>query len=497
MALAGSVIERTATPGLAVDRYAVDRNAHPHSVQFYESDAALLDELERYVGDALAEGDSAVVVATPEHRSALAERLRSRVLDVAGAARQGRYLALDASETLAAIVRNGWPDAARFFDLIGGVLARARAAAGSKQRHVAVYGELVALLAGQGNDEAAIRLEELWNELQRTHAFSLHCGYPMSTFDRELYQGILERICASHSRVTPAESFTSLVGADQRGSAIVRLQQKARALEAEIQARKRVERMLHQQEEALRERNRELSAALAARDEFLSVAAHELKTPVTSLRIFAQLLLRDARRGQWSAPERVERALKAIESQTGKMGQLVERLLDTTQIEAGRLRIDPVPIDLVPFVGAIVARQELSADHALIFEAPEHLEAVVDPIRFEQVVTNLLDNAVKFSPNGGPVTVELGRTEDGGVRLSVTDRGVGIPPDQRAAVFDRLHQAHGERHLSGLGLGLYVTREIVESHGGCVRIEESAQPGTRFVVELPPAAADAQSQSVA
>ena len=115
-------------------------------------------------------------------------------------------------------------------------------------------------------------------------------------------------------------------------------------------------------------------------------------------------------------------------------------------------------------------------------------EATVDPLRFEQVITNLLDNAVKFSPDGGRVTVGLGYDDDGGIRLSVTDEGVGIPPEQREAVFERFHQAHGAQHLSGLGLGLYITREIATLHGGCVWIEQPAHRGTRVVVALPPAA---------
>jgi signal transduction histidine kinase len=110
---------------------------------------------------------------------------------------------------------------------------------------------------------------------------------------------------------------------------------------------------------------------------------------------------------------------------------------------------------------------------------------MVDPLRFEQVVTNLLDNAVKFSPAGGTVTVGLGRLDDGSVQLTVTDQGIGIPADQREAVFERFYQAHGEGHLSGFGLGLHVAREIVGRHGGSIRAEQPAHRGARLVVTLP------------
>ncbi|HEY8884381.1 MAG TPA: ATP-binding protein, partial [Chloroflexota bacterium] len=115
----------------------------------------------------------------------------------------------------------------------------------------------------------------------------------------------------------------------------------------------------------------------------------------------------------------------------------------------------------------------------------EQVEARVDPIRFEQVITNLLNNAVKFSPKGGVVLVDLRRTEDNQARLSVTDQGIGIPAEERDLVFDRFQQANGVRHLSGLGLGLYITREIVELHHGSIWIEQPNHPGTRFVVTVP------------
>jgi signal transduction histidine kinase len=288
----------------------------------------------------------------------------------------------------------------------------------------------------------------------------------------------------------PGESYTSLIDEDQRRREIALLQQKARVLATEVAERRRVE-------EQLRDRNRELSAALAARDEFLSVAAHELKTPLTSLRAFSQLLLRDARRGRGIAPERLEVALAAIELQTGNLNRLLSRLLDATQIEAGRLRVDPVRTDLAALIRSLVERQHLSLDHRVVVEGPEHLSVELDPVGFEQVVASLLENAVRFSPRGGTVTVAFGRDEDGAVWLSVTDEGVGVPADQREAVFHRFHQAHGEPHLSGLGLGLYVAQAIVGLHGGTVHIEESDRSGARFIISLPPSTADRQVASVA
>ncbi|HEX9987628.1 MAG TPA: ATP-binding protein [Chloroflexia bacterium] len=467
------------SPVRSGDRGSLD--SHAHRVQFYDDDAFLLDELSRSIGSALGAGDSAIVIATKEHREGLAQRLEARGLDITRAAGEGRYVSLDAAETLSKFMVEGWPDAVRFTDLIGGVVARATAAAGSEHSRVAAFGEMVALLWAEGKTDAALRLEHLWNDLAQVHSFDLSCGYPIRFFDQASDGAPIESIFAAHSHVIPAESYTSLITEEERFRAIILLQQKAQALETEIQERAKAQ-------EALRQMNEELREAVATRDEFMSVAAHELKTPITSLWGFAQLLLRDLRRKREIPQERLEFALGAIESQTGKLSQLVARLLDSAQIEAGKLRLERVETDLSALVRSALAQQNGDTDHTFALEAPDHLEAVVDPVRFEQVINNLLDNAVKFSPQGGVITVELGQDDEGGIRLSVTDQGIGIPPGEYESVFDRFHQAHSDHHLSGMGLGLYITREIVELHGGSIRIEQPGQRGSRFVVSLPPSA---------
>jgi signal transduction histidine kinase len=446
-------------------------------VQFYDDDEFLLDELSRFIGSALMSGEAGVVVATREHREGLAQRLKARGVDIARVIGEGRYVALDAAETLSSFTRNGRPDPAIFSDVIGGVLASATSAPGGEQRRVAVFGEMVALLWAEGKADVAIQLEELWNELAQSHSFDLLCAYPMSFFTQSGDGAPLGRICETHSRVIPSESYTSLVDDEDRLRAIAILQQKAQALESEIEERKRVER-------SLLERNEELRTAIVARDEFLSVAAHELKTPVTSLRGFAQLLLRDIGRNREVSPERLRMALDTIYVQTGKLDQLVARLLDTAQIAEGKLRIEPLRTDLAALVRMTVAQQS-EGQHTFSYEGPEHLEVVIDPVRFEQVITNLLQNAVKFSPEGGAIKVELRQAAPDGALLSVTDSGLGIPTDQREAVFERFHQAHSEGHLSGMGLGLYITREIVAMHGGLIWVEGPEDGGSRLVVALP------------
>jgi signal transduction histidine kinase len=231
---------------------------------------------------------------------------------------------------------------------------------------------------------------------------------------------------------------------------------------------------------------REAQRAIRARDEFLSVAAHELKTPLTSMLGFAQMLLAHLTPERQTDERIVRRALRAIEQQSGRLSRLVARLLDIARIEGGRLTIEPVVTDLVPLVVGVVDMMQASTlQHRLIATTPTTLQAVVDPVRVEQVVTNLVDNAIKFSPRGTTIDVDLALNSLGMVRLTVTDQGPGIPIEGRQRIFDRFYQEHASHRASGIGLGLYICQQIVEQHGGSISAEFPAEGGTRFVVMLP------------
>lgn len=226
-------------------------------------------------------------------------------------------------------------------------------------------------------------------------------------------------------------------------------------------------------------------AAIRARDEFLSVAAHELKTPMTSLRGFAQLLLRKMEQGQALDIDRLQRILRTIDEQSNKLTHLIEQLLDISRIEAGRLALERQESDLPPLIEHVVRGiQAISTHHTLQVESEPHLLAWVDPLRLEQVLTNLINNAIKYSPIGGKVNIAL-QQKGKRFRLSVTDQGGGVPAEHQAHIFERFYQAHDEGAMGGMGLGLYITRQIVELHGGQIWLEQPPAGGSRFVLELP------------
>lgn len=208
-----------------------------HFVQFYESDSFLLEKVANFIGTALSAGDAGIIIATQSHREGIEKALHANGVDLDTARACGQYVSLDAAQTLSRFMLHEAPDAERFHDVIGGLVGQAA----TGQRHVRAFGEMVALLADEGNHTAVVELEALWNELQQRHHFSLFCAYPMHRLGGEAPAELLESVCTQHSHVIPAESYTTLPTADDRLAAVAGLQQKASWLEAEIAERQRAE----------------------------------------------------------------------------------------------------------------------------------------------------------------------------------------------------------------------------------------------------------------
>jgi signal transduction histidine kinase len=227
---------------------------------------------------------------------------------------------------------------------------------------------------------------------------------------------------------------------------------------------------------------RSANEAVALRDEFLSIASHELNTPLTPLKMQIDSL----RRGRFS-PEREGEKLDSAARQVTRLIKLVSELLDVSRIRTGRLHLEPEPFDMAALVDEVVARMADEAERsgvsfAVRVERP--CPGTWDRMRLDQVVTNLLTNAVKYG-NGKPVEVDLSKTASG-VRLAVSDHGIGIAPEHQQRIFERFERATSTRHYGGFGLGLWITRQIVESSGGTITVDSAPGRGSTFVVCLPP-----------
>ncbi|GHG89518.1 ATP-binding protein [Comamonas sp. JC664] len=257
------------------------------------------------------------------------------------------------------------------------------------------------------------------------------------------------------------------------GDAIIGRVWSYREVTAERHAEAERERLLGEAQEAIR-----------VRDDFLSIAAHELKTPLTPLKLHLQRMRQEGAAGGAAHARHVDKSLMQVSRLTG----LVNDLLDTSRIEEGRLTLKHGPISLQELAGEVASEMRLSsAHHPVEFDAPgEPLNVLGDGDRLAQVLVNLMENAFKYSPSGGTVRVQV-RREDDHVRVSVQDEGIGIPQDQQAHLFERFFRARNApiSGFGGLGLGLYICRDIVERHGGRLWVESELGKGSTFHFTVP------------
>jgi PAS domain S-box-containing protein len=227
-----------------------EEDERAHVVQLYSSDEFLVEGVSRFIGAALGSGGSGLMVATPAHEAAIRATLQGKGFDLLSPAMLSRCIFLDAAETLAQFMTGDSPDRERFTALMGGAIDAARQGSGSDGR-VAIFGEMVTVLWAEGKAEAAIQLEQLWNGLAQTHAFSLRCAYPIQGFDQDHHALPFLKICDAHSAVIPGESYSALDSDQERLRNIGFLQQRAQALEKEKLERKHVENSLRLREAEL------------------------------------------------------------------------------------------------------------------------------------------------------------------------------------------------------------------------------------------------------
>ena len=243
----------------------------------------------------------------------------------------------------------------------------------------------------------------------------------------------------------------------------------------------------------------EAQEAIRLRDEFLSVASHELRTPLTPLNLKLGMLRRVAdQAGDGTLPaEQVATDIGVAARHVQRLTNLVDHLLDVTRIRAGKLQLQLEVVDLAEVVRDAVSRvaaMAVETGSALEVDAPEQCTGVWDRMRLEQIVTNLLHNALKYG-GGQPVRIRLAERGPGAVVLSVHDAGIGMDPGVLGRIFGRFERGHSGRHYPGLGLGLYITRQIVTALEGTISVESAPGQGSVFTVELPRSRAEVEPES--
>jgi len=245
----------------------------------------------------------------------------------------------------------------------------------------------------------------------------------------------------------------------------------------------------------LKERYEQLKELDRMKSQFLSIASHELKTPITAMSGFLQVALRRVRRmSEGEAPVPVADGLRGITEQlevvyrqTGKLARLVDELLDVSRIQTGRIEFRYGDVDLSELATEVATRMQLSTTaHEISVRHNSQSVVTADRDHLEQVLNNLVTNAIKYSPSGGAINIEV-RPDDGGVRLSVTDEGIGIPEKELEAIFGLFYRSpdRAARDAAGMGLGLYISKEIVVRHGGRIWAESAGTKGSTLNVVIP------------
>ncbi|MFN8532794.1 MAG: ATP-binding protein [Dehalococcoidia bacterium] len=218
---------------------------------------------------------------------------------------------------------------------------------------------------------------------------------------------------------------------------------------------------------------------------FFSVISHELKTPIAVIRGYADLVA-DSPDGQ--DPVQLRRQMRVIQDESERLSRMVENLLEATRIQSGALELNPEPIALAALIGPLVRRlRRVGGDRRIVVQAPPDLPPVLgDGQRIEEVLTNLIDNAIKYSPAGGRITISIVPTP-AEIVIRVSDQGEGVPEHERGRIFERFSRLDSRvvRKAKGAGLGLFICKAIVEAHGGRIWVEGSAEGGATFAFSLP------------
>ena len=475
-------------------------NKHSHVVQFYSEHSSLVQALARSLVPILAGGNSAIVIGTLEHRTALALALDVAGINVPELARTGRYKAEDASESLAEFMLYGRPDAARFSAYFGPLLEHSRTAAENPTSSVFVFGEMVALLWAEGASEAALQLERLWNDLSRARQLQIHCAYPVSVLRGSEDEKTFLRMCAEHTSVIPADVRANEKHDIHAVGGFAFWQQRAQ-LEIEIAARKRLR---IQMEDSRRKAQDELEARVAERTAELSEAnaqisrqAVELDRMNHGLRELSAHLLR-------TQDEERRRIARDLHDGTSQELALLNMSLSSMHNEARRTNsgfaaelaecsrivkrvcselrtlcylLHPPLLDEVGlnsalrwFIDGFEQTSGIQVERGL----PEDLGRL-DPgleVAIFRVVQECLTNVHRHS-GGARASIQL-RRDGGNVALQITDDGKGISAETISQI--------ASARVSGIGLrGI---RQRLEEFGGSLEIASNGN-GTKIRMMFP------------
>jgi signal transduction histidine kinase len=458
---------------------AADVAAQPnHVVQFYEDDRYLCDSVAQFIAVGLTNGESVCVVATAEHRAAFAARLARLGLGVEEAQARGQLVWLDAREMLAKFLVEDMPDWTLFSGLFGGVIDESRRR--DPLAGVRAYGEMVDVLWREGNKQAALQLEGMWNELASSRSLSLLCAYVMGNFYRSGDAQSFREVCRAHAQVLPAEGYPLVAESDTQRREISELQQRARSLENEIEHRKELEGALREALIREKEAREEAERSVRYNEMFAGMLGHDLRNPLSAITTGANYIAR------LNSSQKATKAATRILSSAERMARMIDQLLDFTRIRVGGgLALATTRFDLEELCCKV--KDELEAanpERTILVEVVGHAAGDWDHDRLLQVFSNLIGNALHHGAEGTPVRIRCDGREPTHVAISVHNGGV-VSSEVLPVLFEPFRGNARYQRTRGLGLGLFITQQIVNAHGGTIEVASDEATGTTFHICLP------------
>ena len=441
-----------------------------HLAGLFATRADLVANVVDFITPALRDPDGvAVVVATPDHRGGIIAALADAGFDPDA----DRCVFLDVDAVLECLLRGGTVDRDRFVATMGGILDEHLDAG----RSVRVYVELAGRLWGRGEVAAAMRVEELADELARKRSFVLMCLYPMELFgDHDANGRALRTVSDAHTALVHGDLFRSGAQDEQ-----VHL---GEVLQEEAVARAMDREEAFSEADALRQLLHEAANLARSRQHFAAMVVHDIRTPTTVISGLTGVL---QQRMTELDPAQVAEFLATVLRNAERIERLVDDILTVAHQESDSFRYNLVPVDLRAVVAQVATEIRQSTARTVDVSIAADLPPVLaDADRQMQVLHNLLSNAAKFSPAGTPISVQIERRE-GCLRVHVRDQGRGIATQDLDRLFEpfaRL-ESGGPAQVGGTGLGLYVTRLLVEGQGGTIGVASTPGSGTTFTYTVP------------
>jgi signal transduction histidine kinase len=456
-----------------------------HRVQFYEEEVWLYRVVGELFVASQGRGEPLAVFATAEHRLGVRGWLEGIGLDVEALEASGRLILFDAGETLAMFMVDGVPDQKRFELTVGAIIDRL--CFSSRTGRVVAWGEMVDLLWRDGHREATMLLERCWQDLSRRHDFGLLCTYGLGGFAEPHHGRDFADICDGHDMVLPAESHSALGEGAARDREVARLQQKTLSLEGELAHRQRLEGVLRGAlADHLLRQNEDLARTVRFGELFVGILGHDLRNPLSAITTAASLIKRRADSDRLGAP-----AARILNS-AGRMERMIDQLLDFARIRLGTgIEVEPQPMDLAALIREAVDDLATSSGARSVEVAcVGDLTGRWDRARLLQLVSNLLaDAAAPTVGSPGTISIEADGTHPEWVTFALRNPEV-VSPEELTTLFEPF-RGGGAPELTerstglGLGLGLFMSQQIVLAHGGTIGAESSDVLGTRIAIVLP------------